>query len=100
NSDSGQRQGNIIFYRCPSGWNRYIEPVNSRTSVIPESCQEFCQVFEKKSFDVLPPHQPWDHAVDLVPNCKEFGGKVYRLSLDERRELDKFLDENLAAGKI
>ena len=100
NPDVDWRQGKITFSRCPSGCNPDIEPVNIRTSVIPESYQEFCQVFEKKSFDVLPPHRPWDHAIDLVPNCKEFGGKVYRLSLDERRELDKFLDENLAAGKI
>jgi len=53
NPDVDWRQGKITFSRCPSGCNPDIEPVNIRTSVIPESYQEFCQVFEKKSFDVL-----------------------------------------------
>ena len=35
-----------------------------------------------------------------MPNCKGLQGKIYPLSLDKHQELDKFLDENLAAGKI
>ena len=38
--------------------------------------------------------------IDLIPDCKGIGGKIYPLPRDERAELDKFIDENLAAGKI
>src|SRR5436190_9258159 len=67
---------------------------------IPEPYQEFHQVFEKESFDELPPHRPWDHTIDLMPDCEGIQGKIYPLSRNECQELDKFLDENLAAGKI
>ncbi|SJL15506.1 uncharacterized protein ARMOST_19006 [Armillaria ostoyae] len=44
---------------------------------------------------------PWDHAIELIPNAKNtLDCKVYPLNPIEQKELDKFLDENLASGRI
>jgi RNase H-like domain found in reverse transcriptase/Reverse transcriptase (RNA-dependent DNA polymerase)/Integrase zinc binding domain/Chromo (CHRromatin Organisation MOdifier) domain len=67
---------------------------------IPSSFQDFQDVFSKDSFDVLPEKRAWDHAIELVPNATPTNCKVYPLSPNEQVELDKFLEENLATGRI
>ena len=32
---------------------------------LPEWCKDFKDVFSKKTYDVLPPHHPYDHTIDL-----------------------------------
>ncbi|SJL04863.1 uncharacterized protein ARMOST_08234 [Armillaria ostoyae] len=67
--------------------------------MIPESYRNFKDLFNKESFDELPAQKPWDHAIELVPNAKNtLDCKVYPLNPVEQKELDKFLDENLASG--
>ena len=63
---------------------------------------EYVDVFEEASFQKLPPHRPWDHKIDLVDGWESlvWTPKVYPLTYDEQKELDKFLDENLANGRI
>jgi transposase InsO family protein len=95
------KHGRVFFTRCPADCQESKpKPVNIRNVAIPEQYQEFHRVFEKESFDQLPPHRPWDHAIDLLPDCNGIEGKIYPLPPERKRELDKFLDENLAAGKI
>lgn len=67
---------------------------------LPEHFYEFADVFSKTSFDVLPDRKPWDHAIELVAGAKPSACKVYPLALDEQKELDEFLRENLATGRI
>ena len=55
-------------------------------------------VFAKKSFDSLPEHHPWDHAIELTSDYQSPRRKLYPLSPIEQAELDKFLEENLALG--
>ena len=57
-------------------------------------------MFAKESFDELPPSQLWDHAVELLPGDHVIDCKTYNLTLDEQKELDDFLDENLKSGRI
>ena len=46
-------------------------------------------------------HQPWDHAIDLVPEAKAvWKAKIYPMSPNEQGELNKFLDEQLEKGYI
>ncbi|SJL01310.1 uncharacterized protein ARMOST_04630 [Armillaria ostoyae] len=67
--------------------------------MVPESYRDFKDLFNKESFDELPARKPWDHAIELVPNAKNtLDCKVYPLNPVEQKELDKFLDENLASG--
>ncbi|SJL10209.1 uncharacterized protein ARMOST_13593 [Armillaria ostoyae] len=69
--------------------------------MIPEPYRDFKDLFAKENFDDLPVRKPWDHAIELVPNAKNtLDCKVYPLNPLEQKELDKFLDENLASGRI
>jgi hypothetical protein len=67
---------------------------------IPEYLKEFSDIFSKESFDTLPEHKQWDHAIKLVPGEKLAGCKVYPLAPFEQKELDAFLKENLETGQI
>ncbi len=61
----------------------------------------FADLFEKENFDELPEPKTWDHAIELTPNVNaNLDCKVYPLNRNEQAELDKFLDENLASGRI
>ena len=68
--------------------------------VVPEHYRDFRAVFEKQSFDALPDRRPWDHAIELKPGDLPKSTKLYPLSLNEQKELDDFLAENLASGRI
>jgi transposase InsO family protein len=68
--------------------------------VVPPSYRDFADVFSKESFDSLPERRPWDHAIELTPGNHIVDCKVYNLSLDEQRELDVFLEDNLRSGRI
>jgi hypothetical protein len=67
---------------------------------VPEYLQEFHEVFSKESFDTLPNHKIWDHAIELEPGAKGTNCKVYPLSPSEQVQLDDFLKENLETGCI
>src|SRR5271155_4395078 len=76
--------------------------VNSEATLpsVPDYLHEFKDVFSKKSFDVLPEHKDWDHAIELIPGEKAASCKVYPLAPSEQKELDLFLKENLETGRI
>lgn len=65
---------------------------------VPEQYNEFLDVFSEEKSHRLPERRPYDHAIDLVPDAKMTHSKTYHLSYDEEKELDKFIDENLAKG--
>ena len=67
---------------------------------IPEYLSEFNSVLAKESFDALPEPREWDHAIELVPGSNSVSCKIYPLSPSEQKELDAFLKENLASGRI
>ncbi|SJL13535.1 uncharacterized protein ARMOST_16979 [Armillaria ostoyae] len=69
--------------------------------MVPEPYRDFEDLFAKENFDDLPIRKPWDHAIELILNAKNtLDCKVYPLNPIEQKELDKFLDENLASGRI
>ena len=100
------RATSIISQRLAEAFKRNSELDRSSTvpnaSVegIPDRFREFHSVFSKESFDVLPDHKPWDHAIKLVPGETPAGCKVYPLSPSEQKELDTFIQENLDSGRI
>src|SRR5258706_7228506 len=60
----------------------------------------FRYVFSKETFDKLPPQRVWDHAIDLSPGTELPRSRTFPLSPAEQKELDDFLQENLANGRI
>ena len=68
--------------------------------IVPSCYHLYRDVFSKEAFDELPPRRPWDHAIELIPGAEAVDSRIYPLNLEERKQLDAFLDENLTSGRI
>ncbi|KAF8697560.1 hypothetical protein AX14_001336 [Amanita brunnescens Koide BX004] len=68
--------------------------------IIPKHYLPYRGVFEKKTFNEMPPRQIWDHAIELIPGSKPTDCKLYPLNHQEQEQLDAFLKENLETGWI
>jgi glycerophosphoryl diester phosphodiesterase len=60
----------------------------------------FEDLFAKSLFDRLPDWKIWDHTIELMPDAKAKGCKVYPITLKEQAEMDEFIHENLQTGCI
>ena len=77
------------------------KPSKTLEEMVPEHyLSQWKEVFSKSEFDQLPERRKWDHAIELVPGSEPFASKIYPLSLDEQKQLDEFLEENLRSGRI
>ncbi len=52
---------------------------------LPEEYRAFQDVFSKVAATKLPPHRPWDCAINLLPGTKLPKGRIYPLSIPERK---------------
>lgn len=68
--------------------------------VVPEHYHDFKDVFEESTFDALPERRACDHVIELMPDAKPFSGKAYRMTAEEEKSLEEFLEENLKTGRI
>jgi hypothetical protein len=68
--------------------------------IVPTSLHTYADVFSETGFDSLPERRKWDHAIEL--ECEPSPGfcKVYPMTLTEQTEMDAFLEEALATGRI
>ncbi|KAK3555047.1 hypothetical protein QTP86_006361 [Hemibagrus guttatus] len=65
------------------------------------SCyQDLQEVFSKAKATQLPPHRPWDCAIDLLPNAMPPKSKVYPLSRPETQAMEDYIEEALSSGFI
>jgi hypothetical protein len=67
---------------------------------LPPIYHEFAKVFGEEEFKVLPPHRSYDLAIDLKEGAKLHHGPLYSMTEMESQTLKKWIDEELAAGKI
>jgi hypothetical protein len=67
---------------------------------LPEAYHEFTKVFGEEEFKVLPPHRPYDLAIELKEGAKLHHGPLYSMTELESQALKKWIDEELATGKI
>ncbi|KAG1956957.1 retrotransposable element [Pimephales promelas] len=110
--------GEECHHRClhtiPKPTNRPSAPVQkislSATSVesppteflpeIPLPYRAFQDVFDKQLATTLPPHRPWDCAIDLLPGAVLPRGKIYPLSIPEQKAMEEYIQEALSQGYI
>jgi len=57
-------------------------------------------VFGKVELERMPVWKVWDHTIDIKENFKASKAKVYPLSRNERKEVQKFVEEHLKKGYI
>lgn len=91
-----------ISQRIAEGFARNSAEARPRSlqDQVPRDIKDYEDVFAKTSFDTLPSHREWDHAIELTGDPKSPHRKLYPLSPSEQTKLDKFLDENVTSGRI
>ncbi|KAL0176948.1 hypothetical protein M9458_029278 [Cirrhinus mrigala] len=75
-------------------------PIEKRSVQIPKIYSSYKDVFCPKRASQLPPHRPWDCAIDLVPDASMPRGKIYPLSLPETKAMEEYIHEALSQGYI
>jgi len=61
--------------------------------MVPKRFLKWRKVFGKIESERIPMRKIWDHAIDLKEMFKPQKGKIYPLSKDERKEVQKFVDD-------
>jgi len=69
-------------------------------SSVPEVYHNLATVFSKHHALSLPPHRPYDCAIDLLPGAPLPSSRLFNLSRPERETMEKYIQESLAAGII
>ena len=67
---------------------------------IPSAYHDLAPVFCKESALSLPPHRPYDCAIDLLPGAPLHVGRLYNLSLPEKEAMRNYITESVASGII
>jgi len=67
---------------------------------VPAEYLDFKEVFSKAKATSLPPHRPYDCAIELHPGAVPPKGRLYSLSAPERRSMETYVNDSLAAGII
>lgn len=84
-----------------------VLPVNTESarsapdlSNVPVCYHSLRDVFNKSRATSLPPHRPYDCAIDLLPGTTPPRGRLYSLSAPERKAMEDYINDSLAAGII
>jgi hypothetical protein len=87
-------------FRCPAEAFAKNSKLKGFEDIVPTSLYTYADIFSETAFDSLPERRKWDHAIEL--ECKPSPGfrKVYPMTLTEQTEMDAFLEEALATGRI
>ncbi|KAL0173249.1 hypothetical protein M9458_033560, partial [Cirrhinus mrigala] len=75
-------------------------PASTNNVKIPSCYNDLSDVFSKVKATQLPPHRPWDCAIDLLPNAMPPKSKVYPLSRTETQAMEDYITEALDSGFI
>ncbi|QRW17432.1 Retrotransposable element Tf2 protein [Rhizoctonia solani] len=67
---------------------------------IPLPYQGFSKVFSEEESSKLPPHRPYNIAIELLPDAKPRHGPIYSLGPREDVELKETIEKQLKAGLI
>lgn len=67
---------------------------------VPSVYHDFSDVFSKTQATKLPPHRPWDCAINLLPGAPLPHSRVYPLSIPETQAMERYVDEALTQGFI
>ncbi|KAL0154770.1 hypothetical protein M9458_049033, partial [Cirrhinus mrigala] len=67
---------------------------------VPVPYRDLAEVFSKRSAAQLPPHRPYDLAIDLVPGAVPPRGRLYSLSATEHQAMEEYVAEGLRASTI
>uniref|UniRef100_A0A8D0CUG7 Gypsy retrotransposon integrase-like protein 1 n=1 Tax=Sander lucioperca TaxID=283035 RepID=A0A8D0CUG7_SANLU len=69
-------------------------------SAVPDVYHDLASVFCKHRATSLPPHRPYDCAIDLQPGAPLPNSRLYNLSRPETEAMENYIRDSLAAGII
>lgn len=67
---------------------------------VPRIYHDLREAFCKDRARSLPPHRPYDCAIDLLPGAPLPSSRLYSISQPERDAMERYITESLAAGLI
>jgi len=68
--------------------------------MVPKRFHKWLKVFGKVESERIPVKKAWDHVIDLNDDFKASKARVYPLSRNEKKEVQKFVNEHLKKGYI
>jgi hypothetical protein len=68
--------------------------------IVLTTLHKYADVFSETAFNSLPECRKWDHTIELEREPSPGYRKVYPITLTEQTEMDAFLEEALATGRI
>lgn len=80
------------------GSDQPVEPPDLTS--VPRVYHDLAEVFSKDGARSLPPHRPYDCAIDLLPGAPLPSGRLYSISQPERESMENYIADSLAAGII
>ncbi len=89
-----------LLSACPSVSCSVFQDEQMDLSNVPSEYLDLKRVFSKSRAASLPPHRPYDCAIDLLPGTSPPKGKLYSLSAPEREAMEKYISDSLAAKII
>ena len=66
--------------------------------LVPPIYHDLGEVFSKCRALALPPHRPYDCAIDLLPGAPLPSSRLYNSSRPEREAMEKYIKDSLLAG--
>jgi hypothetical protein len=95
------------FVRASSTVSGHLAEVFAKDSkpkdfedIVPTSLHTYADIFSETAFDSLPECCKWDHAIELERKPSPGFRKVYPMTLTEQTDMDAFLEDVLATGRI
>ena len=67
---------------------------------VPNFCSSFADVFSEQTYNILPPHCPFNHTIELKDSFVPKITKVYPLNPAEKEACKDFIDEQLKTERI
>jgi hypothetical protein len=72
----------------------------SLKEVIPKEYHEFLPLLSNIVMETLPPHQPYNHQIQLHEGFTPLFGPIYSSSHEELQVLKKWIEKNLSKGFV
>lgn len=66
-------------------------PDNHDEFIVPPEYQDIKEVFSETEANVLPPHHPYDCAIELLLGTTPPRGHIYLISLTEQQEMEEYI---------
>ena len=101
----------LCEYRLRTGGaNEHINKITISTQLaqadkpkeisVPDFYSSFANVFSEQTYNILPPHCPFNHTIELKDSFIPKIAKVYPLNPAEKEACNAFIDEHLKMGRI